>query len=221
MFGNSVTVLTDLKDYSNVPPRSPMLYYSPHCGHCVRFAPEYSAWASQMRRSSPRLKVYALDLSAVEPEEAMAYNRAHSKDTLPEYVPVMAMTGGVRGNRGVERVLWSERDGPKTAENLTRFLMLHKDIDEANLRNSSEENYDLGGGATHHKNKTRASPRMSPKRRSPAKKHHSKSTPKRGLSSPLKRWNALVLKETGSRQVLRKDHPMYARVKKLYAQMRK
>lgn len=242
MFGRHVTVLSSLNEYSRVAPKSPLLYFSPHCGHCRDFADTYGSWAKLITQAAPQIKVYALDLSAIHPSESAIYNRTHPESArLPQFVPVMSLSG----TQKVPRVLWGDKDGAKTTNGLTAFLLNNRKLDDnlilalsANLTNVPDVDEDaLEGGATHHNNKTRATMAHSPKRSSRAHKspqkfevvhrRYKRSPLKvemahslKRLNSPLKQWNALVLKETGSRQVLRRDHPMYARVKMLYEQMR-
>jgi len=83
---------------------------------------------------------------------------------------------------------------------------------------TSEPVLDGGAKKKHHK---KSSPgKKQHKKRSPKKHSPGKGSPKRKLSSPLRRWNQLVLEVTGSRRPLRKDDPMYHKVKAMYGRGR-
>lgn len=148
LFQEPVKVLTSLSDYRDIPEGSPVLFFSPNCGHCVRFSPLYSDWARRMKRASPDTQQFALDLSEVDPVEVDIHNKLFPGDQLPSYVPLMSLYGGIG-----KRIDWGKNDGQKTPETLAVFFLNNAAnvpdsvtkniIDEFNLSKS-----DIGGGSS-------------------------------------------------------------------------
>lgn len=230
--GGAVHTLQDLAQYHTVAPQSPVLYYSSNCGHCVRFAPTYSAWAQKLQSSAPDLKVYALDLSSVDPRQASSYNSLFPKAPLPRFVPAMSLSGSrpVDGGDGINRVMWSDRDGEKSEKGLSAFLLNHsRQLSEDSVRNISsafglsENSAQLEGGS-HISTKRN---KMSPKRKSPHHKHKSpkhKSPKRRSASRGLNKWAEALKrarKELGivGFEKIKKGGKLYSATRRIYDKM--
>jgi hypothetical protein len=209
IFDDNVTVLDSLFDYRAVKPRSPMLYYSPQCGHCTRFASTYSKWASQLKYTLPGVRVYALDLSKISSNDVAVHATLFPNDKLPEYVPVMSLTSGPTQ----KRVIWSKEDGDKTVEGLTQFLLRHRRFHE-------NHQYTLEGGGpkkqSHsHRNKKEI---MSPHKQSSSPKK--KRSPSRWAKAVAKAYRVnkitefTVMRKTGSPSSAGRQ--MYDAVKRIY-----
>jgi thiol-disulfide isomerase/thioredoxin len=223
--GGYVTELRDLADYHTVPARSPLVYYSPSCGHCRNFAPAYSEWARKLKQAAPETQVYAMNLGEIDPRQASTYNKLFPNAELPRFVPVMSSTAS-RLEQNVPRVLWSDRDGDKHNEkaltafylnNAGKYLSAGSAAAIASAFGLQSENV-LEGGAT--QTKRMSSPRRSPHKKSPKRK----SSPKKRAGGGIAKWAEAMKrarKELGIKgfEKVIKGSRLYSATRRIYDSM--
>lgn len=189
LFQDPVKVLKSLSEYRDIPKGSPVLFFSPNCGHCVRFSSTYSDWSNRMKKAAPNYQEYAVDLSEVDPVEANIHNRLFPGDQLPQYVPVMSIYGGIGS-----RIDWGKDDGQKTPQTLAVFFLnnsggvpqdVMKNIVEEFSLSQNDNGGGLAGGAS--KQTARSVRSVSRVRRGRVRRSTRSKSPKRSTRSSRSR----------------------------------